>query len=127
MKPLQKIIVTNFFIISLFTTIVLFVNGCKPTRETQKSPSGANQKEDSTKTVQQNPAKKDTVGILEPDALNIGFLLPFALSENLKPVEDDLQPEELVPASIAYLEFYEGAKMAADSMNYDQKKIPMVM
>lgn len=123
MYALPKRIFIIFFSLSFYFTIVFSLVQCKPTKDIQNKAVSTVSKNDSNKTVQINPAKKDTTISSEPAVLNIGFLMPFALSENLQTTEDDLQTEELIPSSIAYLEFYEGAKMATDSLNPDAIKI----
>lgn len=123
MYALPKRIFDIFYSVSFYFTVAFFIIQCKPSKDIQNNVVSTISKNDSNKTVQVNPTKKDTVVISEPAVLNIGFLMPFALSENLQTTEGDLQTEELIPSSIAYLEFYEGAKMATDSLNHDSIKI----
>lgn len=120
---LLKRIFIIVFSLSFYFFIAFSLGQCKPSKDIQNNVVSTVSQNDSGKTVQVNPVKKDTIVSSEPTELNIGFLMPFALSENLQTPEDDLLTEELIPSSIAYLEFYEGVKMATDLLNLDSIKI----
>lgn len=95
---------------------------CKPAKQSVSAPVVVIEKKDTAKTPEtvketSTPKAEDTIHIYA------GFLMPFALQENLKPAEDDLQPEELFAPSLQFLEFYEGAKMAADSFQNEFLKV----
>lgn len=94
---------------------------CKPIKETQTKQITHVEKKDTVKTVAIVP--KEKIKVEDTLVINIGFLMPFYFDENLKPQEDDTQPEEIYAPSLPSLEFYEGAKMAADSFSTDLLKI----
>lgn len=99
-----RISIFFFLIICLFTF-------CKPKQVAQQTVIKKEETKDTVKTltVQPKPEIPDTV------QFNLGIVMPFHFDENLAPPVDDTQEPEIVASSLPAIEFYEGAKLAADS------------
>jgi hypothetical protein len=106
-----KVMRNNFCYIFLFVSIVFF--SCKPKQVVVKEAPKK------TETVKPPPKTVETKPVEKPKAsskpMNIALLLPLYLEQNFEIDTSDTEVD-MEPRSLPGLSFYEGAKLAVDSL-----------
>ncbi|HKR06037.1 MAG TPA: hypothetical protein VJY62_15480 [Bacteroidia bacterium] len=101
----------SFFFILFFISIIFF--SCKSTQVAQKeTPKKTVVVPPSPKTVEVKPVEKPKTSSKQ---MNIALLLPLYLEQNFEIDTSDTEVD-LEPRSLPALSFYEGAKLAVDSL-----------
>src|SRR6185436_12688568 len=104
--------VMNRFFVSLFIIIVFFYS-CKPKQVVQKQvPKKPVTAQTPPKTVVEEPVEKPKLS----RQMNIALLLPLYLEQNFEIDTSDTEID-MEPRSLPSLSFYEGAKLAVDSLS----------